>query len=163
VVLQHAYADKKSDRVLEDRLWETQGLLLCETDSAEAGLKLLARAVDRTKNDFYHHAWGNGAYYMEAWGTGALRAGKDEFAEEAFLEALAHDPGSVRAALGMQVLCERQGRGDEAQRYGKLAHRCWARADSGVLEAELAGTRKVDWSVRTSSEASKPATENRQR
>jgi len=162
-VLSHEYAERKNDRVLEDRLWETQGLLLCETGSADAGLKLLARAVDRTKNDFYHHSWGNGAYYMEAWGTGALRAGKDEVAEEAFLEALAHDPGSVRAALGMQVLCERQGRGDEAQRYAKLAQRCWARADSGALEAELAGARKGDWSARTSSEPSKPATENHPR
>jgi tetratricopeptide (TPR) repeat protein len=162
-VLNHAYAERKNDRVLEDRLWETQGLLLCETGGAEAGLKLLARAVERTKNDFYHHAWGNGAYYMEAWGTGALRAGKDEVAEEAFLEALAHDPGSVRAALGMQVLCERQGRGDEVQRYAKLAQRCWARADSGALEAELVGARKGDWSARTSGEPSKPATENHQR
>ena len=162
-VLNHAYAERKNDRVLEDRLWETQGLLLCETGSAEAGLKLLARAVDRTKNDFYHHSWGNGAYYMEAWGTGALHAGKDEVAEEALLEALAHDPGSVRAALGMQVLCERQGRGDEAQRYAKLAHRCWARADLGALDAELAGTRKGDWTAQTSSEATKPATENHQR
>jgi tetratricopeptide (TPR) repeat protein len=146
-VLQHAYSEKKNDRVLEDRLWETQGLLLCETGGAETGLKLLARAVERTKNDFWHHAWGNGAYYMEVWGIGALLADKDDVAEEAFLEALAHDPGSVRAALGMQVLCERLGRGDEAQRYAKLAHKCWARADAGALEAELAGARKGDWTA----------------
>jgi Tfp pilus assembly protein PilF len=143
-VLQNAYSEKKNDRVLEDRLWETQGLLLCETGAPDAGLKLLARAVERTKNDFFHHSWGNGAYYMEAWGIAALHYGSADVAEEAFLEALAHDPGSVRAALGMQVLCERQNRGDEAQRYAKLAHRCWARADAGALDMELAATRKGD-------------------
>jgi Tfp pilus assembly protein PilF len=84
---------------------------------------------------------------MEAWGIAALHAGNDEAAEEAFLEALAHDPGSVRAAMGMQVLCERRTRSDEAQRYAKLAHRCWARADSGALDAELAGMRKGDWTA----------------
>jgi tetratricopeptide (TPR) repeat protein len=148
-VLQHAYAERKTDSALEYRLWETQGLLLCETGAADAGLKLLTRAVEKSKNDFWHHSWGNGAYYMEAWGIAALHAGNDEAAEEAFLEALAHDPGSVRAALGMQVLCERRSRSDEAQRYSKLAHRCWGRADSGALDAELAGMRKGDWTAQT--------------
>ena len=58
----------------------------------------------------------------------ALQAGKYDIAEEAYLEALAHDPGSVRAALGLQVMCERLGRTEEAQRYADLARRCWARA-----------------------------------
>src|SRR5262249_7455574 len=102
-VLQHAFADNKNDKNLENWLWETQGLYLCQTGSADAGLKLLARAADRSKNDYGHHSWGNGAYYMEAWGVGALQADRAEVAEEAFLEALAHDPGSVRAALGLQV------------------------------------------------------------
>src|SRR5262249_49028873 len=57
-VLRHAAADRKNDRFLELRLWETQGELLCRTGGAEAGLKLLQKAVDRTKNDFSHHAWG---------------------------------------------------------------------------------------------------------
>jgi hypothetical protein len=148
-VLQHAYAEKKSDAALEYRLWETQGLLLCETGAFDPGLKLLTRAVEKSKNDFWHHSWGNGAYYMEAWGMAALHAGNDDVAEEAFLEALAHDPASVRAALGMQVLCERRARGEEAQRYAKLAQRCWNRADSGALDAELAGMRKGDWTALT--------------
>src|SRR5260370_19407592 len=75
---------------------------------------------------------------MEVWGIAALQAHKTEMAEEAFLEALAHDPGSVRAALGLQVLCEKLGRTDEAERYAELAKRCWAKADSRCLDAELA-------------------------
>jgi tetratricopeptide (TPR) repeat protein len=140
-VLQHAYAENKNDKRLEFRLWEAQGLYLAQTGSAEAGLKLLSRAVDRLKDDYGHHAWGNGAYYMEEWGVAALQAGKNEVAEEAYLEALAHDPGSVRAALGLQVMCERLGRSEEAQRYSDLARRCWARADSQRLEVELSALR----------------------
>jgi tetratricopeptide (TPR) repeat protein len=126
----------RAEKELELRLWETQGIYLCQTGSPEPGLKLLARCVEKTKDDFSHHSWGNGAYYMEAWGAAALRCHKDTVAEEAFLESLAHDPGSVRAALGLQVLCERQGRGEEAQRYGELARRCWGRAEVRSLEAE---------------------------
>jgi tetratricopeptide (TPR) repeat protein len=138
-VLQEAYQHReggRSDKELELRLWETQGMYLCQTGSPDPGLKLLTRCVDKLKDDFNHHSWGNGAYYMEAWGVAALRCHKDVIAEEAFLESLAHDPGSVRAALGLQVLCERQGRGEEAQRYGELAQRCWNHADSRHLEAE---------------------------
>jgi tetratricopeptide (TPR) repeat protein len=126
----------RSEKELELRLWETQGTYLCQTGSPEPGLKLLARCVEKTKDDFSHHSWGNGAYYMEAWGSAALRCHKDDVAEEAFLESLAHDPGSVRAALGLQVLCERQGRSEEARRYGDLALRCWGRAEVRSLEAE---------------------------
>jgi Tfp pilus assembly protein PilF len=141
-VLRHAYATHKSDRTLELRLWETQGLLMCQTGAANAGVRLLAKTVERTKDDFHQHAWGNGAYYMEAWGIGALQGGKADAAEEAFLEALAHDPGSVRAALGMQVLCEEQGRTDEAERFADLARRCWRKADPADFEAELAAFRE---------------------
>jgi tetratricopeptide (TPR) repeat protein len=143
-VLRQAYQQKKADRQLEYRLWETQGLLLCQTGRGDAGLKLLAKAVDRSKNDYSHHAWGNGAYYMEAWGVAALQTGKADIAEEAFLEALAHDPGSVRAALGLQVLCERQGRTEEAVRYGDLARRCWRRAEVHSFDAELALLRREE-------------------
>ena len=93
--------------------------------------------MDKTKNDYGHHSWGNGAYYMEAWGSGALHAGRDEVAEEAFLEALAHDPGSVRAALGMQVLCERQGRGDEASQQVAQHLKRWM-IDPGQTHAWVA-------------------------
>src|SRR5207302_4352719 len=111
------------------------------TGNGEAGLKMLRKAVDATKNEYSHHAWGNGAVTMEAWGTGALECGNAAEAEEAFQEALAHDTGSVRGALGMWALCERLGRTDEAERYLKVAHRCWAKADRSDfehLEAALA-------------------------
>lgn len=140
-VLRQAYQGRKSDRQLEYRLWETQGLLLCRTGDAESGLKLLAKAAGRSKDDYGHHAWGNGAYYMEAWGVAALQAGRAEVAEEAFLEALAHDPGSMRAALGLRVLCERQGRAEEARRYDELARRCWRNAELRSFDAELAYVR----------------------
>jgi tetratricopeptide (TPR) repeat protein len=140
-VLRNAYAEQKDNKALEERVLETQGLLLCRQGAADSGLSLLAKAVERTKNDYSHHAWGNGAYYMEVWGIAALQAHKTEMAEEAFLEALAHDPGSVRAALGLQVLCERLGRADEARRYQELAQRSWQKADSHCLAAELLSLR----------------------
>jgi tetratricopeptide (TPR) repeat protein len=136
-VLQEAFRSRKTDKQLEFRLWETQGLYMCRTGASEAGLKLLARAVDSSKNDYSHHAWGNGAYYMEEWGEAALKCGKYDVAEEGFLEALAHDRGSVRGALGLQVLCQRQARHEEASRYSDLSRRCWSRADAGHLEKEL--------------------------
>jgi tetratricopeptide (TPR) repeat protein len=131
-------ADRGGARVLE-----VEGWLQCQKGEADAGLKLLAQAVDRTKNDYAHHAWGNGALYTETWGIAALQAGKLDVAEEAFLESLAHDRGSVRGALGMQVVCERQGRAGEAERFGALARRCWAKADPGRLQAELAWLRGI--------------------
>jgi Tfp pilus assembly protein PilF len=136
-VLQHAGRGRRGDRRGELRLLEVQGLYQCLTGSGSAGLKSLGKTVTKTKDDYGHHAWGNGAYFMEAWGVGALWAGKLDVAEEAFLEALAHDPGSVRGALGMQVVCERQGRTEEASRFATVAQRCWSRADAGRLQAEL--------------------------
>jgi hypothetical protein len=68
-------------------------------------------------------------------------------AEEAFLEALAHDAGNARAALGLQVLCERQGRSEEAARYAELAQRGWRRAAPGALEAELAALRGLNFTA----------------
>jgi tetratricopeptide (TPR) repeat protein len=141
-VLQHASADKKDDSQFLFRLWEAQGILMCRTGAASSGLKLLAKAVERSKKDYSHHAWGNGAYYMEAWGIEALQADQRDVAEEAFLEALAHDSGSVRAALGLQVLCESQGRRDEAGRYAEMARRSWGRAEVRDLDAELASMRR---------------------
>jgi hypothetical protein len=141
-VLRQAQQTKRTDSRLEQRLAEVQGRLLCATGGGEAGLKLLERAVQKTKNDYYSHSWGGGAYYMEAWGVGALDAGNAAAAEEAFLEALAHDSGSVRAALGMEVLCDRLGRSDEAKKFGALAYRLWAKADPKdfqALRSDLAG------------------------
>jgi len=140
-VLRLAAQQRKDDRQLEYRVWETQGLFLCGSGVADCGLKLLAKAAERSKSDYSHHSWGNGAYYMEAWGIAALQANKAEIAEEALLEALAHDPACMRAALGLQVLCERQGRTAEAQRYAELSHRCWRRADAQSYASELASLR----------------------
>jgi tetratricopeptide (TPR) repeat protein len=140
-VLRHAFQGRKDDKTLEYRVWETQGLLLCQQGDPDSGLKLLAKGADRSKNDYGHHSWGNGAYFMEAWGLAALQSNRPVVAEEGLLEALAHDPGSVRAALGLQVLCERQGRTEEAGRYAELAGRCWRKADSGCFAGELAAVR----------------------
>jgi Tfp pilus assembly protein PilF len=136
-VLQESYLTNRTNKELEIRLWTAQGLLLCATGGGDGGVKLLAKTVDKTKNDYGKHAWGHGAYYMETWGLGALRANRLDVAEEAFLEALAHDAGSVRGALGMFVLCERQNRTEEANRFAELAQRCWRKADPGLIQAEL--------------------------
>jgi hypothetical protein len=112
-------------------------MLLCGTGGPDGGLKLLARTVEKTKDDYYKHSWGHGAYYMEYWGIGALTANRLPVAEEAFLEALAHDAGSVRGALGMVVVCERMGRTEEMSRFMELAQRCWRKADPGLIQAEL--------------------------
>ena len=95
---------------------------------------MLKKCVDATKKDYYHHSWGNGAVLMESWGTGALECGNAQQAEEAFQEALAHDAGSIRGALGLWALCERLARTEEAERYLRLAHRCWAKAESKDFE-----------------------------
>jgi tetratricopeptide (TPR) repeat protein len=139
--LRQIYQGRKYDNNLEDRLWETQGQVLCLTGDPESGLRLLGKVVERNKNDYRHHSWGNGAYYMESWGIAALQTNKLEVAEEAFLEALAHDRGSVRGALGMQILCERQGRTEEAGRFAELAQRCWSRASSASFLAEMSAIR----------------------
>jgi Flp pilus assembly protein TadD len=134
-VLRQMQQTRKTDKRLEQRLSEVQGLLLCSTGAGADGLKLLQRVVDQTKNDYYHHAWGGGAYYMEVWGIGALEAGNAAVAEEAFLESLAHDAGSAKAAFGLEALCSRLGRSDEARQYANLARRLWGKANASDLEA----------------------------
>ncbi len=137
---------KQDRRQLEHRLWDADGQLLCQLGKADAGLALLANVAKRTMGSYQTHDSGHSlnhaSYFMESWGIAALKSGKDETAEEAFLEALAHDKGSARGALGMQVLCERNGRADEAARFRDLARRCWQKADAGVLDAELAYMRE---------------------
>ena len=130
-----------------------QGRYLCQKGDGEAGLKLLKKLVDATKNDFGHHAWGNGAVYMEAWGVGALEAGNAAEAEEAFQEALAHDAGSVRGALGLWALCERLGRTEEADRYLKLAQRVLG---EGRPEGLRAAARRAWRSARRRSRSRSP-------
>ncbi|MFO0936207.1 MAG: hypothetical protein U0798_06800 [Gemmataceae bacterium] len=127
-ILQQSQQKKRNNGTAELRLWEVLGRLECQQGNGEAGCKLLRRVIAKTKDDFNHHAWGNGAVYMETWGIAALEGGVASEAEEAFQEALAHDAGSVRGALGLWALCDRMGRFDEANRYLKVAKRCWARA-----------------------------------
>jgi len=134
-VLRQVQQTRRGDRRLDQRVWEVQGRHLCASGAGAEGLKLLQRTVDKTKDDYTHHAWGGGAYYMEVWGIGALDAGNKEVAEEAFLEALAHDAGSVRAALGMEALCSRTGRTEEAHKFAALALRLWSKAAPVDLEA----------------------------
>ncbi|MBI2804321.1 MAG: hypothetical protein HYX68_04975 [Planctomycetes bacterium] len=136
-VLQESFATNRTNKELELRLSLAQGLLQCATGSGDGGVKLLAKICDKTKDDYGKHAWGHGAYYMEYWGLGALKANRLAQAEEAFLEALAHDAGSVRGALGMYVVCERQNRTEEMNRFAELAQRCWKKADPGLIQAEL--------------------------
>jgi hypothetical protein len=135
--------DKKGDRnSLENRTLEVEGLLLCQQGEVKAGLALLARLRERTKNSHRQMGWAHGAHFDEVHGIAALKTGQDELAEEALQHALAHDPRSARGALGMQVLCERQGRHAEARRFEQLARRIWANADPGVLDAELTYLRQ---------------------
>jgi tetratricopeptide (TPR) repeat protein len=133
--LRQAAQSKRADKTLERKLWEVQGWQLCQKGAGEEGLKLLRKLVAATKDDYFHHAWGNGAAYMETWGVAALEAGHATDAEEAFQEALAHDAGSVRGALGLWALCDRLGRADEAGRYLKLAQRLWAKSGTKDFES----------------------------
>ena len=142
-VLQDDLRERPEDTTLQFRLWETHGWYLCQTGAADEGLKMLARLVAKTKDSYDHHAWGNGAYHMEMWGIAALQVGRESCAEEAFLEALAHDPGSVRAALGMQVLCEHQRRTEEAKHFADIARGSWKRASRASLTAELDALRSA--------------------
>ena len=132
--MQHANQSKRGERQRELRLWEAQGRYACKTGNGDAGIKLLKRTIDKTKDDYAHHAWGGGAYFMESWGRGALDAGQLIEAREAYQEALAHDSGSVRGALGMWSVCTQSGEPEEAARYLKLAQRCWQRAESSDFE-----------------------------
>ena len=134
-VLRQLRAAKKDNRKLDLMLWEAQGYLACEQGDGAGGLRLLKRCVDKTKDDFSHHAWGNGAYHMMAWGVAALRVGDASQAEEAFLEALAHDPGNAGASLGLRILSEVAGDTRKAESYSDLSKRQWARADRGALAA----------------------------
>lgn len=141
----------------EQRLQEVQGRLLCQTGQAEDGCKLFRRIIEKTKDNYGHHSWGGGAYYMEAWGVAALEGGIASEAEEAFQEALAHDAGSVRGALGLWALCDRLGRYDEASRYLKVALRCWAKADPKDFASLKSDMARRAAKVRVPGSATEPA------
>jgi hypothetical protein len=133
---------KTNRSLLQNWLLEAEGGLLCLQGDAKAGLDCLAKLNKRTEYSHREMGWAFGAYYDEIYGTAALRGGQDEVAEEALMHALAHDSGSVRGALGLGHLCERQCRDDEARRFRELAGRIWQKADAGALDAELAYLRK---------------------
>ena len=163
-VLRQAVQRKKSDRKAEQRLWEVQGRLFCQTGRGEAGVKLFHRLIEKTKDDYGHHSWGGGAAYMETWGVAALEAGMAGEAEEAFQEALAHDTGSACGALGMWAVCRQLGRTDEADRYLRVAHRCWPKADQADfdrLKTTLAA-KAENLSAATVAAAESPATKESQ-
>ena len=131
--LRQALKTNPKDRKLVLWLNEMQGWLYCAQGDTQPGLELIQRTVTKTKDDFSHHVWGLGATLMERWGLCALLSGKAALAEEAFLEALAHDSGSVVAAVGLEELCRRQGRTEEMTRYGTLATKAWHRAQPSDL------------------------------
>lgn len=152
-VLRQAMQKSRNNTSNERRLWEVQGRLLCQQGQGEAGTKLIKRIIAKTKDDYYHHAWGGGAVYMEWWGAAALEGGVAAEAEEAFQEALAHDAGSVRGALGLWALCQRLGKTEEAERYLKVAKRCWAKADPKDFETLRADFAKKAANVPTAAVA----------
>jgi len=141
--LDEAVKARKDDKKLQYRLQETKGLFLCQTGQVNEGLSLLQKAADASKSDYGQHAWGHGSYYLELWGLAALQSGRDAIAEEAFLEALAHDPGSFRGALGLQVLCERQGKPADTCQYQTLAEKAWQHAEVKDFLAELSFVRQM--------------------
>ncbi|HMO35666.1 MAG TPA: tetratricopeptide repeat protein [Gemmatales bacterium] len=142
-VLEESLKNRKSNKKLQNKLWETRGLSLCKSGMVQEGLALLKKAADASKDDYEQHAWGHGAYFMEVWGFAALAAGREDDAEEAFLEAIAHDPGSFRGPLGLQVLCERQGRTEDAKQYQKMAEQAWQHAEVRDFNLELAHARQL--------------------
>ncbi len=143
-ILQKALEKNTKNKKLEVFCWHVDAILKCRQGEVDEGLQLFKKLADWSANDFRSHSWGGGGYFMESWGEEALRANRLEQAEEAFLEAVAHDPGgSVCGALGMQIICELQGRTEEASRFAELAQRCWSHADPGCLEAKLAALREL--------------------
>jgi pentatricopeptide repeat protein len=141
--LEEALKKNTGDKKLQSRVWETRGLSHCKSGLADEGLEMLKKAAVAAQKDYQQHAWGHGAYYMEVWGQAALAAGKEAVAEEAFLEALAHDPGSFHGALGLQVLCERTNRADEAKQYQAMAEKAWQHAEVKVYHAAVNYVRQL--------------------
>jgi hypothetical protein len=129
------------------RYSEVRGRYLVQSGNADEGLKMLREAAAKAVKDYDAHAWGGGSYLLEAWGEAALWAHRWDEAEEAFLEALAHEHGSIVGALGMQVVSERRGQTEQAARYAERARAIWKDADAGALERQLARLRKMATAV----------------
>ncbi len=142
-VVRAAHKKRPKDQRLEKRYWTVDGIAKCRKGNVNEGLKQLKKLVDWSKDDYRAHSWGGGAYYMLIWGKEALRAGRFDVAEEAFLEAIAHDPGNVYGCLGMQAICEVQDRKYEAKRFADIAERSWAKASSTSLLLERTAMRDL--------------------
>ncbi len=142
-VVRAAHEKKPKDQKLEKKYWTIDGIAKCRKGNVNEGLKQLKKLVDWSKDDYRAHSWGGGASYMLIWGKEALRAGRFDVAEEAFLEAIAHDPGNVYGCLGMQAICEVQDRKSEAKRFAEIAKRSWAKASSIHLQAERNAMREL--------------------
>lgn len=141
--LEESLKKNSSDKKLQNRVWETRGLYLCQTGQSEQGLGMLKKAAVASQSNYEQHAWGHGAYFMEIWGQAALAAGNHAEAEEAFLEALAHDPGSFYGAAGLMVLCERTGKLDDVAQYRTMAEKAWQHAEVIEFNRALAQIRSV--------------------
>lgn len=122
---------------------EVKGRYLVQTGQVDEGLKLLKEAGAKAVKDTALHAWGGGSYVLEVWGEAALRARRWDEAEEAYHEALAHEHGSILAALGMQVVWEMRGKRELADHYAARAAAIWKVADAGVKERHLERLRKL--------------------
>lgn len=122
---------------------EVHGRYLVQTGSVDEGLKILRESGAKAVGDSALHAWGGGSYILENWGEAALRAHRWDEAEQAFLEALAHEHGSIIGALGMQVVSEQRARPDLAAHYRDRARAIWKDADAGALDRQLDRLRKL--------------------
>jgi hypothetical protein len=134
---------KKVPAVNFYRYNEVKGRYLVQTGSPDEGLKLLREAADKAVKDNALHAWGGGSYMLEVWGEASLRVHRWDEAEQAFLEALAHEHGSIVGALGMQVVSEATRRPDLAAHYAARAAAIWKDADPGARERQLERLRKL--------------------
>lgn len=134
----------KEGKVPNDyKLREARARILCATGKVEEGLKLFRATAWASVTDGSYHFFGGGGYFPEAWGEEALRQGKLDQAAVAFHEALAHEHGSIVAALGMQVVWERREKPDLAKHYADRAAKIWAGADPGFLERQLKRLRSL--------------------
>lgn len=143
-LIQRVEEDFKRNPVNMYRFNEVQGRYLVQTGTdVDGGLKLLREAGAKAVKDSGLHAWGGGSYVLEVWGETALRARRWDEAEEAFLEALAHEHYSIVGALGMQVVWEARGQQDRARHYAERAAAIWKGADPGYAERHLERLRRM--------------------
>ena len=151
--LQQAMAGKKGDPELEYRLWETQGLLQCQTGSADEGLKLLAKAADRSKRRLRPSRLGQRRLFHGGVGRGGVALRPDGRGGGGVPGGAGPRPGERAGGAGVAGAV-RTGRADGggAARYADLAHHNWARADAGRLEAELALLRDGRYAGQTDGE-----------